>query len=361
MIFGKVAKTLVSLSAAGLAATIAWPHLAEYAYPGGSQRVAALRERLPSAVTAMLPAYGEAKTAAAPGRPGRPPGAGRPPDGQPRAGGPPGRPPGAGAPARARRAGGGPPGRGGRRRGPRRPTPVIVAKATKGEVPYVVEALGATRAFSTVNLKTRVDSIVRKIHVPDGAKVKAGDLLVELDARQVSAQIRQAEAALAKDTAENAQAKRDVERYAELLARRTGTKINLENARLKVATTAAAIEADRAQIENLKVQRSYYTITARSAAASASSTSRKAIRSAPATILRPGILVNITQSSPIYVSFSLPQSYLPEIRKAIDTGVGEVEATPQGSNAHRSGQTDADRQRHRRPDRHGDGPRPVRQ
>ncbi len=300
MIFGKVAKTLVSLSAIGLAASVIWPKLADYVYPDGGKQVAGLRQYLPNALTAALPAYGDAKTANA---------AARPAAGRPGAGGPPG----------------------GGRGGPRRPAPVVVAKATKTDVPFLIEALGTTRAFATVALKTRVDSLILKINAADGAKVKAGDILVELDARQVNAQIRQAEAALAKDMAENAQAKRDVGRFAELVARQSGTKINLENARLKVATTAAAIEADKAQIENLKVQLGYYTmrapITGRIGIFNAKE--GNTIRAGDNTAS--GVLVTIIQSSPIYVSFSLPQSLLPEIRKAIDTGAGKVEARPQGA------------------------------
>lgn len=324
MIFGSVAKTLVGISAAGLAAAVAWPNLANYVYPNGAERVAVLRDKLPKTITSMLPAYGDVKTAAA--------AQGRPSGGPPNAGGRPGA---GGPPAGAQRGGGGPPV--GRGRGPRRPVPVIVAKATKGEVPYIVDALGSTRAFATVNVKTRVDSLIQKIHVKDGAKVTAGDILVELDKRQIDAQIRQAEAALAKDTAENQQAKRDVERFAELLARRTGTKINLENARLKVATTAAAIEADKAQIENLKVQRSYYTITAPISGRIGIFNVKEGNTIRAGDNTPTGVLVNITQSTPIYVSFSLPQSYLPEIRKAIDTGVGEVLATPQGASRHATG------------------------
>ncbi|MCC2096647.1 MAG: efflux RND transporter periplasmic adaptor subunit [Hyphomicrobiales bacterium] len=335
MIFGKVAKSLISLGVAGVAAVVLWPGLADYIYPDGSKKALALRETLPGAVTSLLPSYKVASTGQ--------PGAGSPPSGRPGAGGPPNtRPaagrPGAAGPGTARpgaqrpgAAAGGQPGRGSRRRGPRRPVPVLVGKVTKGEVPFLVEALGTTKAFATVNVKSRVDSIIQKVLVADGAKVKAGEVLVELDSRQIRAQIKQAKATLAKDIAENQQAKRDVARYEELLARRSGNKINVENARLKVATTAASIEADKAQIENLEVQLTYYTIKA-------PITGRIGIFNAkPGNTIRAGdnsatgILVTIIQSAPIYVSFSLPQNLLPEVRKAIETGIGEVTALPQGS------------------------------
>jgi len=332
MIFGKVSKTLFTLGIFGAAAVVAWPHLADYVYPDGAKQAAGLREKLPDAVVSMLPAYKAAtasgqQAAVAPAGAGTPaagrPGAGGPASGRPGAGGPPG----AGRPA----ASGGRPGGGGRSRGPRRPVPVLVAKATRGEVPFLIETLGTTKAFAVVNVKSRVDSIIQKVLVADGAKVKEGDVLVELDSRQIRAQIRQAKAALAKDMAENEQAQRDVRRFEELLARRAGNRINVENARLKVATTAAAIEADKAQIDNLEVQLTYYTIKAPISGrigifnAKPGNTIRAGDNSAT------GVLVTIIQSAPIYVSFSLPQALLPEIRKAIDTGIGEVTASPQGS------------------------------
>ncbi|MGE3244726.1 MAG: efflux RND transporter periplasmic adaptor subunit [Beijerinckiaceae bacterium] len=301
MIFGSAAKSLITLAVAGVAAAVVWPGLADYVYPGGGKQAASMREYLPGPVASALPAYGDPKKPAA-----------------------------AGAPAAGRPAGG-PPGGGGRGRGPRRPVPVIVGKATKGEVPFLIEALGTTRPYATVNIRSRVDSTIQKIHVKDGARVKAGDVLVTLDSRQIDAQIRQAEAALAKDIAENAQAKRDVQRFTELLSRNTGTRVNLENARLKVATTAAAIAADRAQIDNLKVQRTYYTISAPISGrigifnAKEGNTIRAGDNSAT------GNLVTINQTSPLYVSFSLPQAFLPQVRTAIETGVGEVTAKPQGS------------------------------
>lgn len=325
MIFGKVAKTLISLSIAGIAATIAWPKLANYIYPNGEKQAASVRNYLPKAISSALPGYSEntGNQVAS-----RPQGAGRPGGGRPGAGRPGAGRPGAGRPEAGRPGAG----RGrGRRRGPRRPVPVLVAKATKSEVPFLIEALGTSRAFATVNVKSRVDSVIQKTFAADGAKVKSGDILVELDSRQIRAQIRQAQAALAKSTAENEQAKRDVRRYSELLARRAGNKINVENARLRVATTAATMAADQAQIDNLKIQLTHYTIRAPINGrigifnAKAGSAIRAGDNSAT------GILVKIIQTAPIYVSFSLPQSLLPDVRKAIETGIGEVTARPQGA------------------------------
>mgnify|MGYP000225661536 CR=1 FL=1 len=58
------------------------------------------------------------------------------------------------------------------------------------------------------------------------------------------------------------QAERDVARYTELVSKQTGTQVALDNARTSAASARAAILGDQAQIENLNVQLSWYTIKA---------------------------------------------------------------------------------------------------
>lgn len=302
MAFGKVAKSLVWLSSAAVVAGIAWPRLADTVYPGGAARMASLRSHLPSSLEKMLPAYNDpAKTAEAQKTP-------------------------AGGPA------GGPPGRG--RGGPRgggAPVTVIVGQATKGPLPYVIGAVGTVQPIATVALRTRVDSYIDKILVPDGASVEAGQTLVLLDSRQIEAQIKQAEAQLQRDQSTLEQAERDVRRYTELFAKNAGTKINLDNAKTQVANARALIASDQAQLENLKVQLTYYTIKTPVAGRVGTFLAKAGniIRSGDNSTT--GALATVAQMAPIYVNFSLAQHYLPEIRKSIEEGTGYVEATPQGA------------------------------
>ena len=93
---------------------------------------------------------------------------------------------------------------------------------------------------------------------------------------------------------------------------------------------------DHASIDNMKVALGWYTSRRRSPAASASSTSRRATSSRPATIPSAGVLATINQISPIYVALSVSQKLLPALRDAMANGV-KVEATPQGSTRHAQG------------------------
>jgi multidrug efflux system membrane fusion protein len=142
--------------------------------------------------------------------------------------------------------------------------------------------------------------------------------------------LKGAQAQLAKDQAQLDQAKRDVARYTDLVARAATPVINLDNAKTAVASNEAAILGDQAAIDNLTVQLSWYTIAAPisgrvgTVAIKAGNIARAGDNSAA------GSFATINQISPIYVSFSVTQTLLPAIRQAMANGA-KVVATPQGS------------------------------
>ena len=213
----------------------------------------------------------------------------------------------------------------------RPPVNVRIGKAERGALPLVTEAVGTVQPIASVALRSRIDAQIDSILVPDGAAVKAGDVLVKLDSRQIEAQIKQAEATLAKDRTALEQAERDVARFSELVSRQTGTQVALDNAKTSAAAARAAIMGDEAQIENLNVQLSWYTIKA-PITGRVGTFSQKAgniIRSGDATAT--GTFTTIVQTTPIYVSFSVPQRLLSDLREAAGRNDSEIIATPQGS------------------------------
>lgn len=213
----------------------------------------------------------------------------------------------------------------------RPPVNVRVGKAERGAMPYLAEAVGTVQPIASVAIRSRIDAQIESILVPDGAAVKAGDVLVKLDSRQIEAQIKQAEATLAKDRATLEQAERDVARFSELVSRQTGTQVSLDNAKTAAAAARAAIMGDEAQIENLNVQLSWYTIKAPISGRVSTFTQKAGniIRSGDSTST--GTLTTIVQTTPIYVSFSVPQRMLADLRDAANRTDSEVIATPQGS------------------------------
>ena len=213
---------------------------------------------------------------------------------------------------------------------PERIVPVLLGEAKRGPLPMRIDTIGTVQPVSSVTLRPRVEGQITDVTFADGAVVKAGDVLVRLDQRSVEAQIRQAEATVARTTAQMEQAQRDVVRNEALAANEFASKVNLENSKTQVATFSAQLAADRAALDSLKVQLSYYTIIAPIsgrvgvAGIRVGNIAKTGDGSVPFAI--------INQISPIYVAFSVPQRFLPDIKAALDAPSAKVEATFQGSN-----------------------------
>jgi membrane fusion protein, multidrug efflux system len=205
---------------------------------------------------------------------------------------------------------------------------VEVAEAVSKVVPFQVDALGTVTPMASVAIKSRLDNEITNVKFTDGARVGKGDVLLTLDTRALEAQIRQADGQLARDKAQLEGAERDVRRYSDLVTKGATPVTNLDNAKTQADTFRAAIQADQAVLDNLKVQLSYCTITAAiSGRISAASVKvGNFVRSAD---LMP--IATINQISPIYVSFTVPQRYLPDIRTAVSVASASLAASVPGS------------------------------
>ena len=211
---------------------------------------------------------------------------------------------------------------------------VEVAKAVKQPVPVDVEAIGTVTPISSVALKSRIETTIIGVHFEDGARVKQGDLLFTLDARQIDAQVEQAEGTLARDRAQLAGAQRDLNRYSELIGKGATTQVNLDNAKTQADILIGTIKADQAALDNLRVQKSYTVIRAPfdgriSAAAVKVGNFVRPADTAPLAI--------INQMAPVYVTFAVPQAVLSDLRDAMTAGSAQVIATVPGREASEQG------------------------
>jgi len=215
-----------------------------------------------------------------------------------------------------------------------RAIPVEVVTATKKVVPVRLEVLGSVTPIASVAVKSRVDSEITGVHFRDGALVREGDLLFTLDSRTLEAQVRQVEGLLAGAKANLEQAERDVARYTELIAKSATTLVTLQNARTQTNIYRASVDSNTAQLENLNVQLSYCNIRApiTGRASMAMVKVGNYVRAGDAT------LATIIQTAPVYVTFSLPQGYLPDLRQALANETATVEAIIPGEPRRASGQ-----------------------
>ncbi|HEX9072298.1 MAG TPA: efflux RND transporter periplasmic adaptor subunit [Pseudolabrys sp.] len=212
---------------------------------------------------------------------------------------------------------------------------VETAIAERKTMPVRLDALGNVTPIASVAIKTQVDTTITAVHFRDGAHVEKGDLLFTLDCRQIEADMKRVQAIIDGAQASLEQAQRDVERYTDLAARNATPIVTLNNAQTAVNISRATAESNRAQLENLKVQLGFCAIRApisgriSMANVKVGNFVRQADTSAMATI---------NQMVPVYVTFTVPQKILPDIRKAIAAETATVEAIIPGEQKRASGQ-----------------------
>jgi multidrug efflux system membrane fusion protein len=213
---------------------------------------------------------------------------------------------------------------------PRRlpPVPVVATPVVRKAVPIELGAIGTVQPIETAIVKSRVDGQIAKVHIRDGAVVKAGDPLLSLDNRAIETQLRQAEAQLARDQAQLENARRESTRQQQLASKEYAAASVYDTARTSAAALDATVAADKAVLEALKVQASYYTIVS------------PIDGRAGAILLKEGnnvkavdtlVLVTVNKTRPIYVAFSLPQDQLGAIQDARQSHELEVLAQLPGT------------------------------
>ena len=216
-----------------------------------------------------------------------------------------------------------------------RAIPVEIAVAAKRTVPVRIEALGSVTPIASVAIKARIDSEIVGVHFRDGATVREGEPLFTLDSRALQAQIRQVQGLLEGAKAQLEQAERDVARYTELIAKNATTQVTLNNARTQVTIWRASVDSNTGQLENLNIQLSYCTIRApiSGRVSMAAVKIGNFVRQAD---LAP--LATIIQTAPVYVTFSVSQGYLPDLRQALTNESATIDAVIPGDARRATGQ-----------------------
>jgi len=217
---------------------------------------------------------------------------------------------------------------------PRPAVSVEVTKAEKKQVPMDVDSIGAVTPISSVALKSRVETTIVGVHFEDGGRVREGDLLFSLDARQIDAQIAQAEGNLARSQSQLVAAERDMRRFNELIGKGATTQVNVDNAKTAADTAAATIQADQAILDNLKVQKSYTRITAPISGRISAASVKVGNFVRPADTAP---LATINQMAPVYVTFAIPQRVLGDLRDAMKDNLSSVKATIPGNGKSETG------------------------
>jgi multidrug efflux system membrane fusion protein len=190
--------------------------------------------------------------------------------------------------------------------------PVTAGTVAAQDVPVFLHGIGTVQAYNSVAIKSRVDGQIVKINFREGDEVKEGDPLFQIDPRPFQAALDQAQAAKQKDEAQLAGAKLDLDRYAKLLGTGYQTRQSYDNQTALVAQLQAAIKGDEAQINTAKLNLSYSDIRAPIDGRLGARLVDKGnlVHASDNTAL-----VMITELKPIFVSFTLPQETLDDLRE----------------------------------------------
>jgi len=190
--------------------------------------------------------------------------------------------------------------------------PVVTAHSVAKEMPVTLPAVGTAEPLVTVQVRAQVTGQLSRVHFAEGQEVRQGDTLFTLDARPFEAALRQAEAVLARDTAQFKNAQSQQTRFKELFDKGLIPRDQFETQSANASALEATLAADQSQVENARLSLQYTTIKA----PISGRTGALAVHAGD--LVRANdtaALVVINQVAPIYVSFSVPGRYLPDIRQ----------------------------------------------
>ncbi len=212
--------------------------------------------------------------------------------------------------------------------------PVKIATVASRTMPVALQAIGNVEAISTVTIKAQISGQLVGVHFKEGDFVKKGQLLFSIERPPFEAALRQAEGTLAKDEAQALNAKLDAERYEGLGKQGVVSKQQVDAAGAASSAMAATVAADKAAVETAKINLEYTSIYSpidgRTGAIGVKEGNLVKANDVP-------ILVTINQIEPIYVSFSIPEQQLADLKQYQNLQSLKVDAAPQGSSQHFQG------------------------
>ena len=209
--------------------------------------------------------------------------------------------------------------------------PVRIASALQKDVVVAERTIGTVLAASTVQVTSQVAGQVFSVDFVEGQMVHKGDVIFRLDPRPFVAALKQAEAALARDSATLVSAEHDKVRYSMLAAQGAASSQQRDQAVAAADADAATVKLDKAAVDAAQLNLDYTVI-------------RSPIdgKTGPVLVYAGNVvsadnaaspLVTITQIQPVLVSFFLPQSDLPKLEDRMRAGKLTVAITQHEANA----------------------------
>ncbi|MBD9383285.1 MdtA/MuxA family multidrug efflux RND transporter periplasmic adaptor subunit [Achromobacter sp. ACM02] len=195
--------------------------------------------------------------------------------------------------------------------------PVRIATAAKQDIDIFLKSLGTVTAYNTVTVRSRVSGELVEVAFQEGQQVKAGDLLAQVDPRAFQVALDQARGTQMQNLAQLENARRDLQRYQALYKQDSIAKQQVDTQAALVRQYEGTVKSDQANVDNARLQLEYARITA---PISGRLGLRQVDRGNLVSSSDTNGLVVITQTQPISVVFTLPETQLPEVRAEIAAG-----------------------------------------
>ena len=193
--------------------------------------------------------------------------------------------------------------------------PVTIAPVEQKTTSVELGSFGTVEAYSSVELKTQTTGILTGVHFTEGQMVKKGDLLLSIDSREPQVALKAAQANLEKDKAQFKNAEKEAARQTELLHKGFASQDEYDKSTTVVETLQAAIDADKAAVENAALQLDYCSIRSPIDGC----IGKLHINQGNLIKADDTSVVTVKQIDPIYVSFWVPEQYLPAVQKYMAT------------------------------------------
>jgi len=195
-------------------------------------------------------------------------------------------------------------------------------------MPVEVTAVGNVEAISTISIRAQVAGEVQNIHFKEGDFVKKGQVLLTIDPRPYEAALAQAKAALARDKATGKYNRAQAERYKTLFDQGVIPAEQVDSVTSAADASDAVVNADEAAVKTAELNLEYCTI----ASPIDGRTGTVMVKAGNLVKVADVPIVVINQVNPIYVNFTVPQQYWPDIKEDIERRALRVTVTiPQNS------------------------------
>jgi multidrug efflux system membrane fusion protein len=207
-----------------------------------------------------------------------------------------------------------------------RGVPVNVGTVTQQALPVLLTAIGHAVAYEAVAVKPQVTGQLVEVPFREGQEVKKGQVLFRIDPRPYQDALNKSTSMLAQAQAQAAQAAQDEQRTRQLVTQKLAPQEQLDTAHSNTVSLQAAVKADEAQVASDQLQLTYCTITS----PIDGRTGNLQVDIGNIVQANTSVLVTINRLAPIFVSFSLPEQNLSDVKRFMAAGDLKIQATLPG-------------------------------